>query len=65
MISYNRTIQRRWDSFNPIQDATDATLSCNNDGSALPSGQQKTATISAGSAITAYWNKWEHDKGPQ
>jgi cellulase len=66
LTSFSRTIQRRWDSHNPIQGATDATLSCNNDGSSLASGAQLTATVSAGTAITANWNNiWPHEQGPQ
>jgi cellulase len=57
------SIQRPWSSYNPIQDATASTLACNDDGSS-PSGQ-KTATVSAGSPITAYWNQiWPHPYGP-
>jgi cellulase len=39
-------------------------MACNNDGSS--SGAQLTATVSAGSKITAYWNQiWPHPIGPQ
>ena len=48
---------------NPIQDATDSTIACNDDGSSPAS--QKTATVAAGSKITAYWNQvWPHPQGP-
>jgi cellulase len=58
------SIQRPWSSYNPIQDATDPTLACNDDGSSGP--LQLTATVKAGSAITAYWNQpWPHPYGPQ
>ncbi|PSS03715.1 hypothetical protein PHLCEN_2v3969 [Hermanssonia centrifuga] len=57
------TIQRPWSSYNPIQDATDPTLACNDDGTA--GALQLTATVAAGSAITAYWNQvWPHAIGP-
>ncbi|KII86197.1 glycoside hydrolase family 61 protein [Plicaturopsis crispa FD-325 SS-3] len=57
------TIQRPWSSYNPITDATDAQLACNDDGTA-GAGQQ-TATVAAGDAITAYWNQvWPHPYGP-
>lgn len=48
---------------NPIQDATDSTLACNDDGQ--PGPLQLTATVAAGSSITAYWNAvWPHPYGP-
>lgn len=48
---------------NPIQDATDPTLACNDDGT--PGALQLTATVAAGTAITAYWNQiWPHNIGP-
>ncbi|KAF5324111.1 hypothetical protein D9619_011382 [Psilocybe cf. subviscida] len=60
------SIQRPWSSYNPIQDATASTLACNDDGSALSGSAQLTATVQAGSAITAYWNQvWPHAFGPQ
>ncbi|KAI0051564.1 carbohydrate-binding module family 1 protein [Auriscalpium vulgare] len=57
------TIQRPWSTYNPIQDATLSTIACNDDGTS-PSLQQ-TATVAAGTAITAYWNQiWPHAQGP-
>ncbi|KAG6839211.1 Esterase/lipase/thioesterase [Blastosporella zonata] len=48
---------------NPITDATDPTLSCNDDGTS--GALQLTTTVAAGSAITAYWNQvWPHNIGP-
>lgn len=38
---------------NPITDATASTLACNDDGTS--GALQLTATVQAGSAITAYW----------
>ncbi|KAF5336596.1 hypothetical protein D9611_006617 [Ephemerocybe angulata] len=57
------TIQRPWETYNPIQDPTDTTLACNDNGAA--GALQLTAQAKAGSAITAYWNQvWPHDTGP-
>ena len=49
------TIQRPWSSYNPITDAADATISCNDDGTS--GALQLTGTVAAGTAITAYWNQ--------
>jgi len=58
------SIQRPWSSYNPIQGATTASLSCNDDGTA--GALQLTATVPAGTEITAYWNQvWPHPYGPQ
>ncbi|KAF9479474.1 hypothetical protein BDN70DRAFT_878751 [Pholiota conissans] len=58
------SIQRPWSSYNPIQDATDPTLACNDDGTS--GALQLTATVAAGSKIIAYWNNpWPHPYGPQ
>jgi len=58
------TIQREWDTYNPITSTTDGTLSCNDGGSSLASGQL-SATIAAGTKITANWNNpWPHTVGP-
>jgi lytic cellulose monooxygenase (C1-hydroxylating) len=57
------TVQRPWATYNPIQDATDPTIACNDDGTS--GALQLTATVEAGSAITAYWNQpWPHAIGP-
>ncbi|KAJ8508423.1 hypothetical protein ONZ45_g9304 [Pleurotus djamor] len=58
------TIQRPWATYDPIQDPSLSTIACNDDGTS-PDGQL-TATVAAGSAITAYWNvPWPHPYGPQ
>ncbi|EIW62723.1 glycoside hydrolase family 61 protein [Trametes versicolor FP-101664 SS1] len=57
------SIQREWDSYNPITTPTDASLACNTNGASLGSAQQ-SATVPAGSKVTAYWNQWEHAIGP-
>lgn len=47
----------------PITDATASTVACNDDGTA--GALQLTATASAGTSITAYWNQvWPHPYGP-
>ncbi|THH32771.1 hypothetical protein EUX98_g1376 [Antrodiella citrinella] len=57
------TIERPWSTYNPITDPTDPQLACNDDGT--PGALQLTATVEAGSAITAYWNQvWPHAYGP-
>ncbi|KXN89080.1 Cellulose-growth-specific protein [Leucoagaricus sp. SymC.cos] len=57
------TIQRPWATYDPITDATASTLACNDDGTA--GALQLTATVAAGTAITAYWNQvWPHPYGP-
>lgn len=43
------------DISNPITDATDSTIACNDDGTS--GALQLTATAAAGTAITAYWNQ--------
>ncbi|KAH7928784.1 glycoside hydrolase family 61 protein [Leucogyrophana mollusca] len=57
------SIQREWDTYNPITDPTSGSLSCNSNGASLGSGQL-SATVAAGSSITAYWNTWPHSIGP-
>ena len=55
------TIQREWDTYNPIQDPTQSDIQCNTNGAVAA----KTATVAAGSTIVAYWNApWPHDIGP-
>ncbi|KIJ60509.1 carbohydrate-binding module family 1 protein [Hydnomerulius pinastri MD-312] len=57
------SIQRPWSSYNPITTVSDSTLACNDDGTA--GALQLTATVAAGSQITAYWNQvWPHPYGP-
>ncbi|KAJ7065492.1 glycosyl hydrolase family 61-domain-containing protein [Mycena amicta] len=58
------SIQRPWSTYNPILNATDPTIACNDDGTA--GALQLTASaVPAGTAITAYWNQvWPHPYGP-
>ncbi|KAI0665960.1 glycoside hydrolase [Trametes maxima] len=57
------SIQREWDTYNPITDPTDSLLACNHNGASLGSGQL-SATVAAGSKVTATWNDWPHAIGP-
>ncbi|KAI0779690.1 glycoside hydrolase [Fomes fomentarius] len=57
------SIQREWDTYNPLTDPSDSFLACNNNGGSLGSNQ-KSATVPAGSKVIAYWNKWTHEIGP-
>ncbi|KAF8910339.1 glycoside hydrolase family 61 protein [Mucidula mucida] len=45
------SIQREWDTYNPITDPEDPN-------------SQKSATVTAGSKVTGYWNTWPHTIGP-
>ncbi|KAL9087052.1 MAG: hypothetical protein Q9165_006880 [Trypethelium subeluteriae] len=55
------TIQREWDTYNPIQDPTSTGLTCNVNGAVA----NEIATVAAGSKVIAYWNNpWEHTIGP-
>ncbi|KAF7428622.1 hypothetical protein PC9H_007849 [Pleurotus ostreatus] len=67
-LAYNpptgqKSIQREWDTYNPITDPLDPNIACNVDGSSLGSGQL-SATVPAGSQIKATWNQWPHTVGP-
>lgn len=47
----------------PITSTTDPDLACNNPGTTV--SPQLSASVAAGSAITAYWNApWPHNIGP-
>ena len=52
------TIERQWPDYNPILDPTLASMTCNGGTSA-----KLSATIAAGSSITAYWAQWTHIPG--
>ncbi|KAF2231410.1 lytic polysaccharide monooxygenase [Viridothelium virens] len=55
------TIQREWDSYNPIQDPTSSGMTCNLNGAVA----NEIATVAAGSKIVSYWtNPWPHTIGP-
>ncbi|TRM70326.1 glycoside hydrolase family 61 protein [Schizophyllum amplum] len=62
VASGQTSIERPYSSYNPIMDAADATIHCNDAGSA--SGAQLTATVAAGAEITAQWDQWTHREGP-
>ncbi|TCD69815.1 hypothetical protein EIP91_006128 [Steccherinum ochraceum] len=57
------SIQREWDSYNPLTNPTDPALPCNANGASLGSGQQ-SATVPAGATVIAQWNDWPHAIGP-
>lgn len=55
------TIQREWDTYNPLQDPTQTVMRCNANGA----NSQLTASVAAGSSVSAYWNNpWPHSIGP-
>jgi hypothetical protein len=55
------SIQREWDTYNPLLDPTSDSLRCNANGAVAA----LSATVPAGSSITAYWNNpWPHNIGP-
>ncbi|KAF8893794.1 glycoside hydrolase family 61 protein [Infundibulicybe gibba] len=58
-----KTIQREWDTYDPITNPTDGSIACNKNGANLGSNQL-TATVAAGSQVVAYWNPWPHTIGP-
>ncbi|KAJ6504503.1 glycosyl hydrolase family 61-domain-containing protein [Mycena vulgaris] len=56
-------IERPWAVYDPILDPKSTQLACNDDGTS--GALQLTATVKAGSPITAYWNQvWPHAYGP-
>jgi len=57
------SIQRQWATYNPITTTTDPDLACNNPGTTTD--PQLSATVAAGSSVTAFWNNpWPHTIGP-
>jgi cellulase len=54
--------ERPYSSFNPILDPSDATMSCNDDGSS--SAGQLDITLAAGATITGVYSQWTHAEGP-
>ncbi|KAI0762086.1 glycoside hydrolase [Trametes elegans] len=61
--SGQKSIQREWDTYNPLLDPTSSFLACNDNGASLGAGQL-SAEVPAGSEITAFWNDWPHEIGP-
>ncbi|CAN8099960.1 unnamed protein product [Discula destructiva] len=53
------TIERQWPNYNPILNVTDPAMTCNG-GTSAP----LSATIAAGTNITAFWAQWTHQQGP-
>ncbi|KAF8648427.1 hypothetical protein AX16_006290 [Volvariella volvacea WC 439] len=56
------SIGRPYSSYDPIYSVSASTFSCNNNGQA--SAGQLSATVAAGSQITAKWSQWTHAQGP-
>ncbi|KAI5777587.1 glycosyl hydrolase family 61-domain-containing protein [Geopyxis carbonaria] len=54
------TIQRKYSSYDPILTPVGTNIRCNNAGET----SQLTASIAAGSEITATWAQWTHAEGP-
>ncbi|KAI0162355.1 glycoside hydrolase family 61 protein [Xylariaceae sp. FL1272] len=52
-------IQRQWPDYNPIMTVTDAKMTCNG-GTSAP----LSASVAAGSNVTAVWSQWTHAQGP-
>ncbi|KAH7106742.1 cellulose-growth-specific protein [Auriculariales sp. MPI-PUGE-AT-0066] len=66
-VAYNTpdgqsSIQRIYNTFDPIQDVSLQSIACNDNGQANPG--QLTAPIAAGKTITGFWNDWPHPTGP-
>ncbi|KAF5374500.1 hypothetical protein D9615_009110 [Tricholomella constricta] len=56
------SIERPYSTYDPILSPTASTISCNNNGQAGPN--QLSATVPAGTSITAKWTQWTHAQGP-
>jgi len=56
------TIGRPYSSYDPILTVSASTFACNDNGQA--GAGQKSATVTAGSSITAKWSQWTHAQGP-
>lgn len=56
------SIGRPYSSYDPIMTTSASTFACNNNGQA--GSGQKSATVAAGSSITAKYNQWTHAQGP-
>jgi len=57
------SIQRQWATYNPITSVSDPDLACNNPGTVV--NPQLSASVAAGTSVTAYWNNpWPHTIGP-
>jgi len=53
------TIERQWPDYNPTLTVSDIKMRCNGGTSAALS-----ATVAAGSTVTAFWQQWTHQQGP-
>nr|CAB97283.2 related to cel1 protein precursor [Neurospora crassa] len=54
-----KTIQFQWPNYDPTMTVSDAKMRCNGGTSA-----QLSATVQAGSNVTAVWKQWTHEQGP-
>ncbi|KAL0475481.1 glycoside hydrolase [Neurospora intermedia] len=54
-----KTIQFQWPNYDPTMTVSDAQMRCNGGTSA-----QLSATVQAGSNVTAVWKQWTHEQGP-
>jgi len=53
------SIERQWPDYNPTMTVNDPKVRCNGGTSA-----KLSATIAAGSTVTAKWAQWTHQQGP-
>ncbi|KAH6683944.1 glycoside hydrolase [Halenospora varia] len=53
------TIQRQWPDYNPTMTVTAKSVMCNGGTSA-----KLSASVAAGSTVTAKWQQWTHAQGP-
>lgn len=53
------TIEWQWPNYNPVMSISDAAIRCNGGTSAALS-----ASVAAGSTVTAKWSQWTHQQGP-
>ncbi|KAF8972277.1 cellulose-growth-specific protein [Flammula alnicola] len=56
------SIERPYSSYDPILSVSASIFSCNDNGQA--SAAQLSATVPAGTSITAKWSQWTHAQGP-
>ncbi|KAF2667889.1 glycoside hydrolase family 61 protein [Microthyrium microscopicum] len=59
--SKQKTIQRQWSTFNPIEQPNSPSMACNTPGTLAAESQ----SVAAGSQVQAQWNNgYSHDIGP-
>jgi len=52
------TIQRQWNSYDPVTSVASPKVRCNG-GTSAP----QYATVAAGGTVTAKWKQWTHKQG--